>query len=333
MKHLMTWGTLGAVTVLGLGIMTSAYSQRPTEGGQTGAQVGRQPQGKPPVHSIMRTGSEGVFVLTGNDLVKYDATTLKEAGRLTLEAGMPAVPKTDATAGAQANPPQGPPPPPGILYIPEGDLSDQVIVILGTNFYRIDGDKLQVKAKSPLPITLPTPPQGGPGMGPGGPGMGPGGQGGPQGQGGWGPPPQGEQQGQGGWGPPQGGPQGRDGMQGPGRGMQGQGRGMQGGPQGGPQGQRGQGGPGMGPGGQGGQGGPQGQGMGPGGPGMCPGGPGMMGGPGGPGGPGRGPELQLEGKTLYLMLRDQILAIDVMTGSVKGDLSLSADNTTTTEKK
>ncbi len=242
MKHLILWGSLGAISVLALGMMTTAFSQPPHDGRQPGATAGNRPlRGAPPVHTVMGSSAEGIFTLTGNALVKYDATTLKELGRLTLDVDAPAA--AGDAKGAQAGPPMGPSPS-GTLCIPEGELSDQVMVILGTTFYRVDGGTLQVKATSTLPLTLPEPPQGGTDA--------------------WGP-------------PPQDGPNGDTG------------------PQHGPQGmQHGQAGP-------------------------------PPGGPGGPGERGRGSQLQLElhGKTLYLLAGEQLLAVDATTGKVTGNAALT----------
>ena len=153
-------------------VLTGSYvsAQRgPGPGGPGG------PGMMPPPHAMMKVSADGVFVLAGPTLVKYNASTLKQEGTLQLL-------EKRNEPGVQGEGPQMPPPPPGpaqMLIAPDA----LVLIVAGDQFFRLDAATMQVKAKGALP--RPTgpgdgnmPPMPGPGMPPP-PGQGPGMEGGP----------------------------------------------------------------------------------------------------------------------------------------------------------
>ncbi len=112
---------------------------------------------------IMKTGAQGVFVLMGPMLRKYDAA-LKEKGSLQLIEPPTGNPPADGE-------PRPPMPPMGILLIAPagGQASEKAIAIFGDQFFSVDTGSLKVAAKTKLPaIELPKPPDDA-NPGPGGP--------------------------------------------------------------------------------------------------------------------------------------------------------------------
>jgi len=160
------WGiaTVVGVALLVLGISYSAYSQQEIGGqGQRGGrhamgQRGMGGGGRGPgmmgpgmgMMSRMKVGAQGLFVLQGPTLLKYDPATLALKGQLAL-----ADPAAEQAAAGDGNgQPMGHPKP--IAFLPAGD---DVLVVAGDTFIRVDGKTMQKAVTGTLPtVTLPTPP-------------------------------------------------------------------------------------------------------------------------------------------------------------------------------
>ncbi|MHB9025553.1 MAG: hypothetical protein ACYC7E_15520 [Armatimonadota bacterium] len=151
-------------------------------GGQRGPGMGG-PGGPGGPRPTLTVGAQGVFLLQGGILRKYDAKTLEEKGTLEL---------CKADAGDRQGPGKGMRQGPGEMLLSNNNL----LIVTGDTFYRVDAQKLKIEATGELPA-LPKLAQGGNApnagrqgatgnrnQGPGGPGQGPGGQGGA-----FGPPP------------------------------------------------------------------------------------------------------------------------------------------------
>lgn len=141
-------GSIVVVALLAAGFVTSVL-----------AQGGPPPDGMRGPHPpavIMKAGTTGLFVLAGPNLVKYDPKTLAQTGVYTLPA---------PTASGDSNNQHPPMPPHIVMLVATIDgLGENVLLIAGDQFLRIDGATLQVKAKGTLPkVEMPAPPQGGQG--------------------------------------------------------------------------------------------------------------------------------------------------------------------------
>lgn len=187
-----SWMGLAVATAMVLGLATVGFAQfGGQQGGQQGGPQGGPPPGGPP--AVMHSGAQGVYVLTGNTLTRYDAATLAVKGTLTLGAQT-----TTPRAGRRAEGGQRPQPPaPGTFLVSSDASADMLLVVLGDTYYAVAGDPLKIMAQIALPAGTPPgnqqgepgrPQLQGQGRGPGGQQGGPGGQqGGPGGQQGMGP--------------------------------------------------------------------------------------------------------------------------------------------------
>ena len=139
------------------GLAGAVLAQR-GQGGPGGPGMPPMRPGPPPV--MMKAGTQGVFVLTGLTLHKYDPA-LTEHKELKL---------ADEPAGDVGRPM---PPRPALMLI-AGGASEKVLVLVGDDFYSVDAATLSVTAKATLPAIKPPDQEGettpGPGPGPG-PGM------------------------------------------------------------------------------------------------------------------------------------------------------------------
>lgn len=250
---------------------------------QRGPMPGRQMMPLPP--PIMKAGTAGLYVLAGPTLVKYDAATLQRKGSIDL------VTKPGNPPGREGGRPGMPPrqPAPAELLLAKLDGIEQILIVTGDEFIRVDSDSLKVAARGKLPAPA-GPGQGGQRMGPPptGPDDGPGAAPPSDEVGPAGPPPPG--MGGPGMPPPPGGPEGQ-GMLPP---------------------QPGEQGPGMLPPPPGDPGFGRGAGRGPQGPGMRPG--------LGIEGPKLG--LALSGDRLYILRGPQVIAVDIKSGKVTAKTDL-----------
>jgi len=104
---------------------------------------------------VIKVGTQGIFVLTGGTLTKYD-TKLKEQG--TLKFVEPAPPATDST-DTSGQPRRQMPRSGVVLLAPNPDpTKEKVLVVYGTDFFAIDAATFKVAAKCKLPD--PEPPAG-----------------------------------------------------------------------------------------------------------------------------------------------------------------------------
>jgi len=121
---------------------------------QRGAVGPGQPGPMPPMQGppiMMKAGSAGVFVLTGNVLTKYDSA-LAQNGSIKLE-----VPKQQSD---DVQRPMGPPPTHMLL---SSGANEKVIVLIGDQFFSVDAASFKIAAKAKLPaVKLPTPPDNAP---------------------------------------------------------------------------------------------------------------------------------------------------------------------------
>lgn len=148
------WIVIGLLLMIGVG--GAVLAQR-GQGGPGGPPMG------PPI--IMKASPQGVFLLTGNTLTKYDEA-LAIQKTITLDG---------QSNSSDSQRPQRPRPAMMLL----NGAGDKVLVLMGDEFFSIDAASLTVIAKATLPA-LPAvgpppadggnPPDGGGQMGPGGPG-------------------------------------------------------------------------------------------------------------------------------------------------------------------
>ncbi|MHB0911864.1 MAG: hypothetical protein ACYC2Y_00275 [Armatimonadota bacterium] len=164
-----------AALVLAALFTTSALAQRGPGGpGGPGGMGpgGMRPMGPPPPR-VLLAGTEGIYLLQGGTLLKLDPKSLDKKGSVDISGG------------------EGTRPGPVEVLLANKGASEQVLVVAGNRFLRIDGRSLTVQARGTLSEVQR--PEGAPGeagalpggpgamgpggMGPGGPGMGPGGPG------------------------------------------------------------------------------------------------------------------------------------------------------------
>ncbi len=127
---------LGIVFLLGAGYAAFSQDPRGELGGQQqgGGGMRGMMQGMPPMHQ-MKAGTQGLFLLQGSTLLKF-STTLQAQGTLDL---------SEAKAAGH--------PQPGAFLL----AGDDVLVVTGATFYRVDGKTLKVAVKKTLPAaTQPT---------------------------------------------------------------------------------------------------------------------------------------------------------------------------------
>jgi hypothetical protein len=221
MKTRIPWMALAIGAVLALGVSTYLMAQPDIAGpgaangpGGRGGRQGGMPQQMPP--AVMASGATSLYVMAGGTLLKYDAVTLKELGKVELVAPPAADPAAGAAGGGRPGAAGGRPggaaggpgaaaggpgapggpggrggmnrqrPMAGAMLITPG-ANEQVLVVIGDQFFRLEAATLTVKAKATLPA--PELPNANPPMDPGapdaaGPPEGPGGPGGPGGMGG-----------------------------------------------------------------------------------------------------------------------------------------------------
>jgi len=170
----MVFVSIIVIALVAVWIGTAVMAQRGPggPGGPPGAPGGPGGPGmQPPMGPgpIMKAGAQGVFVLWGPTLTKYDAA-LKEKGSLQLIG-----PPTDnPPAEGDQKPPMPPMPPNGILLIaPAGSgASEKVIALFGDQLVSVDAASLKIAAKAKLPAPeMPKPPDGTAMGNPQGPGM------------------------------------------------------------------------------------------------------------------------------------------------------------------
>jgi len=101
----------------------------------------------PPI--MMKAGSAGLFVLTGNVLTKYDAA-------LSMKGSI----KLDVEAGDTANVRQPAPPPPTHMLLSPGP-NQKVLVLIGDRFFSVNAESFEIAARTQLPPPpRPEPPDG-----------------------------------------------------------------------------------------------------------------------------------------------------------------------------
>jgi len=179
MKHGIWFMVLGAVTVMAVGMATTAFTQAGLAGGDQGAvppggpggNPGRQMQMRmPPVPPTMKVVADSLFVLQGLTLTKYHANTLEQTGVVTLTVktpapGNPPAGTTEKTMAAPqateatktANDTQAPPPPPfaQALLLSADDKDDPaLLVVIGNSFQRIRVKDLAITATADLPAPV-----------------------------------------------------------------------------------------------------------------------------------------------------------------------------------
>ncbi|MHB9134552.1 MAG: hypothetical protein ACYDBB_26055 [Armatimonadota bacterium] len=147
MKHITLIGIAIATAVLGLGLVTGAWAQREGGGPQGGPGGNGRPPMPPPQHASMQYGANGLFVLQGVTLTKYDAGSLKQSGSVQLgnAAGQQVAPDRNANG----MPPMGPPP--AVAFLITAGKKAEVLAIAGDTFYRINAQDMTVTVKSSLP--------------------------------------------------------------------------------------------------------------------------------------------------------------------------------------
>lgn len=91
----------------------------------------------PPI--MLKAGSAGVFVLTGNVLTKYDAA-------LSMKGSI----KLDVDSGDTANVQQPAPPPPTHMLLSPGP-NQKVLVLIGDRFFSVNAETFEIAAKAQLP--------------------------------------------------------------------------------------------------------------------------------------------------------------------------------------
>ena len=140
---------IGSILVVGIVLLLSityaAFSQqepaapgegRPADGGamRGAGEPGRGRARTGPLQA-MKAGEQGVFVMQGNTLLKYPPTLQGTPAKLDL--GTPA-----AAENAPRNHPQ-----PGTFLL----AGDDVLLVLGGTYYRVDGKALTITKKITLP--------------------------------------------------------------------------------------------------------------------------------------------------------------------------------------
>jgi len=104
----------------------------------------------------VKVGTQGIFVLTGGTLTKYD-TKLKEQG--TIKFVEPAPPASTDSSDTAAPPRRQMPRSGVVLIAPNADpAKEKVLVVYGTDFFSIDAATFKVAAKCKIPD--PEPPAG-----------------------------------------------------------------------------------------------------------------------------------------------------------------------------
>lgn len=113
----------------------------------TGAVMAQREGPKPPLAPqiqgppiMMKAGSTGVFVLTGNVLTKYDAA-------LAMKGSI----KLDAEGGDMADIRQPAPPPPTHMLLSPGP-NQKVLVLIGDRFFSVNADSFTIAARAKLPL-------------------------------------------------------------------------------------------------------------------------------------------------------------------------------------
>jgi len=151
MKRWMIFGSMAIAAVLAIGIATSLRAQ-PGIAGDAGAGGGMRQPNPPPMRPTVKVTDQGIFVIQGGVVLKYDTTSLKLQDKLDLTDKLTA---TASQKTAQALPVR--PQSSGVLM-----SDDSILLVNGNHFFRIDTATLQVKATATLPaIPMPTPPNAG----------------------------------------------------------------------------------------------------------------------------------------------------------------------------
>lgn len=157
---------LAAVAALIAAIAAGVVHAQMDRGPGPGPGIAPPPMIQGPPRADMKAGVEGVYILRGPTILKYN-TGLQEPSTLVLIE--PGKPRSDGEAG-------GPPPPIGpieMLITPAGSGAEKVLVVAGDQFFSIDGATLKIVARATLPA-VELPERAGEGPVPGGPGPGPG---------------------------------------------------------------------------------------------------------------------------------------------------------------
>lgn len=166
------WIVIAALVAVWVGTAVLAQ-QGPGGPGQPGGPgFPGGPGMQPPMGSgpIMKTGTQGVFVLLGPTLKKYDAA-LREQGSLQLIN--PPINNPNPPADGARRPPMQPMQPGAVLLVAPAaqGASEKVIAIFGDQVISVDAASLKIAAKAKLPdLQSPRPPDGAMGN-PQGPGM------------------------------------------------------------------------------------------------------------------------------------------------------------------
>lgn len=157
LKRWQLWGAaVVAVAMVAIGIHSIAFAQpemaannvnanRPNGGGP--GMRGMGPMGGPmmpggPNRVVMQFSEGNLYVLQGGELVKYDGATLKEKGTALI-----ADTTTAAPTGRNAN---GQQPPAGAGPAAFLISDDNILLIAGNTFYRIDSDTMKIEKQSAL---------------------------------------------------------------------------------------------------------------------------------------------------------------------------------------
>ena len=157
--------SLGGLAVLAAATISSGViAQGPGGPGRPGD--GGMMMPPPPPAILMKAGTNGLFVLAGPSLIKYDATTLKQQAVLELAKPKDGQSSTDS----QDRPPMPPMLSANMMLTSGADNTTLVLIVIGNKFYSIDAATLSIKAQATLP-KLQMPELGGDNARPDGPGM------------------------------------------------------------------------------------------------------------------------------------------------------------------
>jgi hypothetical protein len=134
-----------------VGVMSSGFAQPEiAAGGGMGGPGGRGmgPRGGGPMmppggprRIVMHAAGGSLYVLQGNELVKYDGDTLKQQGAVTLPDAKP--------DGANA---EGPRPPLGAGPADFLVAGNDVLLVAGGSFYLIDARTMRIDKQAALPV-------------------------------------------------------------------------------------------------------------------------------------------------------------------------------------
>ena len=147
------WGAaVVAVAMVTIGVRSIAFAQPEVAGnrgnanraGGPGMRGGMGPMGMPggPNRVVMQYDGGKLYVLQAGELVKYDGATLKEEGAAQIGN------KTAAPAGRNAGAPQPPAGGGPAAFLIAGN---DIVLVAGSTFYRIDSKSMKIAKQTALP--------------------------------------------------------------------------------------------------------------------------------------------------------------------------------------